>query len=610
MKMSSRVSVVMAAFTLISLGCGEPWIFNLPTYSVSCEGGQDDHNRCRDERDGPWPRAWQVILSDSTLLPASAACLDSHTDEVGENPPIDPLRLAEQACNRHNATLKKDLVECVDKGLLFKTNATISGACPAGREADVHELGENAACELENPVVKKDVGNGWFAYCEGAIGPGPAGIPNESWEPWNEKGCCEVIRIQHEGTGDVKSRGYEFSGDQRMGYRPWLASEEDWSEPFFAETEHLEIYMCNPPSLGPEEERIHFYCAETSQDIMVEGWQNGVENPDHQGFGWCNVTTGDYKRPGQDTNPIDKIFGDLTVAEEQMGKPKGVAALGPGQTPTDHHTCQQRIDAFGEHCSDAEIISTHQFAHSMGGIVSAVWGIPIDFFGGSVVGLPGTCGPGEDCSIRNNCDPVPAIVRLMHPYAIYHWGMMSHSDEQGARRRNYRFCNDFDILDNCVKPGGYEGVPQGPDRCGTNDGPPCVYQPWCDWKPYQEPIDLDSGREDYLPSQCEGDVLDLVAQVKTCLDAEGVQIGLECVRAAYDLYQLTSGIGQALEDHAFDDQNDWGGYRVHTLTNWDVPRREKVHGSIVVSASGPGGTGECDGPTREGPLGLECLDIP
>ena len=41
-------------------------------------------------------------------------------------------------------------------------------------------------------------------------------------------------------------------------------------EPFFAETKWHEIYMCNPPETKQEESYTHYYCAETSQDIMVE----------------------------------------------------------------------------------------------------------------------------------------------------------------------------------------------------------------------------------------------------------------------------------------------------------------------------------------------------
>ena len=600
MTQTLRVLLTLAFLLFTASACSmESGILNAPEYDKNCTGdGDSDFNDCRDERDGPFESVWKVIITNSTLKP-SLACVDGQAGPNGEQEPVNLLAAARQACNRHNVTLKKDLVECVDKGLLFKTNESVDEACPRGIDTEVHEIADDAWCELDNPTSIEDGGNGFFASCDTAVGPGPSGVPGEDWKPWNEPGCCMITPpIKH------AERGYEIRGEQNMQYRHWFYADEDWPETFFQETESLNIWMCNPPSLEEGEKRTHFYCAETSQDIIVEGWQTPVENTDRQGAGWCNVTTGDYKGSGQNVADIDQIFGDLTVAFEQMGKPKGVAALMPGETPTDAHTCQLRREAFDEHCSDEEIVSTHQFAYSMGGIVSAVWGIPIDFFGGSVVGQPGTCAPDTVCSMNNNCDPVPAVIRYMHKYAIYHWGIMSQSDSTGVRRRNYRRCNGEDILDNCVEPGGYKGIPQGPDGCGLPGGPPCVYEPWCDWNPYQPPATRHSGREDYMPSRCEAGLPGMIEAVKACLEGEGTAA---CLKAIAQLPEVKELLG---EDHSFDDENDWGGYRVHTRPNWDVPRKAELYGSIAHPESDPGGPGECEGPTRQGPLGLECIDIP
>ncbi|MDG2051788.1 MAG: hypothetical protein P8M78_16670 [Myxococcota bacterium] len=606
------VLLTVTGLLFTTSGCSmESDILNAPEYDQTCTGtgvwwaAMDDLNDCRDERDGPFEKVWKVIFTNSTLGPAALACVDGQTGPDGEQLPVDFLALARQACNRHNVTLKKDLVECVDKGLLFKTNESVTEACPRGIETELHEIADDALCELNNPTSIEDAGNGFFASCDTAVGPGPSGVPGEDWKPWNEAGCCKIKAPGSNTTIKHHKRGYEIRGEQDMDYRPfWPVKEADWSETFFQETESLDIWMCNPPSLEEGETRTHFYCAETSQDIMVEGWSTPAENPDRQGAGWCNVTTGDYKGAGQEVALIDQIFGDLTVAGEQMGKPKGVAPLLPGETSTDIHTCQLRLDAFTEHCSDSEIVSTHQFAYSMGAIVSGVWGIPIDFYGGSVVGQPATCAPDKACSIRNNCDPVPAIVRHLHQYAIYQWGLMSHAGPDGARRRNYRRCNGVDIVDNCVEPGGYKGVPQGPDKCGTAGGPPCVYQPWCSWNPYQDPARLHSGRENYHLNNCETGAYELISSVKACLSGDDM---LDCLQLVAKLPEIKEALGP---DHGFDDENDWGGYRVHTRPNWDVPRKPEFYGSIAHPESDPGGTGECDGPTRQGPLGLECVDIP
>ena len=596
--------------------CEQAWAYNL--------------DPCRQERDSPsgkpphgtpYEKVWSVHRSFSGP-DGRSVCANGAWDSGGDLAGQELIELAKQQCNRHNVTLKKDLVECFEKGIWIKTNEDPAEACPKGDEVDVHEIGEDALCEiLHNPIRKMDPGNGFFETCE-ATGPGPIGFGHDESEPPDPEnppsGCCRVLNIHNARHG----RGFEFAGHQKMKtkYRPDnRMAKEEWNEKYFTRTDAHEIWMCNPVSTPPNVTLTHYYCAETSQDIMVEGWQNPSENPAHRGTGWCNVTTGDYRKPTyQPEDPddprkkvldIDQIFGDLVLAIDYMGQKKGI--INPHHDPTYEKgkedakwECTLTRDQFDLHCSDAEIVSTRQFAHSMGAIAQAVWGIPFDYFGGSVTGPPDEeeGSDREGGGFRNNCDPVPEVVDIVHPLAIYFKTrekipVASTVDRQKSVRKNtYRWCNDTNVLTNCVRRNAtIVGRPLGPEGCGAN-GTQCQFAPWCgdnNWSPYNGTLQEQSGRQEYAPSLCQDIASALISRIQACLQLDGVGALVECVVLAYNVYRLAHDPPLDLDDHAFDDPNDWGGYRVLTKPNWDVPRREHDRGAVVTHV-GPSDPGVCE----------------
>ena len=562
-------------------------------------------NRCRQERDSPDEEPHEAVWSVHRGFPKpseSTTCTDGAWDPQGTRVAADPLELAKQQCNRHNVTLKKDLVECFEYGIGIKTNektaSTTSNACPEGKEVEVHEITDNAICELSNPTEMRDPGNGEFSACL-ATGPGPRVIPDDAKpSKKNGDGCCVVYTILNQ----KHDRGFELAGTQAMldpGSSFFRREPTKWSEDYFAKTAGHEIWMCNPPSTPENVAITHYYCAETSQDIMVEGWQNPVENDKHRGPGWCNVTTGDYN-DDDDIVPIDQVFADLANALQYLGGPKGIVdphtdpRYDPSDARKDPWMCRLRRDAFDTHCSNDEIVSTNQLAHSMGAIAAAAWGIPFDFFGGSVTGPPDPLVKphGRGGGMRNNCDLVPAVVNFAHRYAIFFYARQ-HFDTKSGGVGHYRWCNGTSITNNCVlRDATYKGKPLGPRGCGPN-GTDCEYAPWCDWFPYGEKVQEESGRLDFAPLKCTKAASDLIEEVGACLQDKGLGKIQSCLQAAYDAAHFYYWYPGDVDDHGFDDKKDWGGYRVLTKPNWDVPRREHDRGSVVTHV-GPSDPGVCE----------------
>lgn len=560
--------------------------------------GLDD---CREERrfGPPWGFSWMIYSPNPGRLIPAVACVDGHESPDGDpTQPPGELEWAEQVCNRTNVILKHKLKRCVEKGIAINTTPDVDDSCPDGNMVEVHEITNNAVCEFDNPKVTRDAGNGWFSTCS-ATGPGPAGVPDETWTPWNEAGCCLIgMQVEH------PERGWELDDWQLMAYDPLVGNDESWDENFLPKTDELRVYSCNPPDVEDDESFVHYYCAGTSQDIMVEGWQNPHPNYGHQGPGWCNVTTGSYN-PDLAGNVMDQVFNDLTVAVEQMGKPKGIVDPLVNQSYHEsdlRYACRARETDFHEYCGGDDLVNSLQFAHSMGAIVSGVWGYEFTYFGGAVRG------PNSFLSFRNNCDPVPPIVNRLHPLAIYHWALMSFDGV--TREGHYRWCDEEGVTTDCVKrkAAGYLGRPLGPAGCGGEK--PCEYAAWCDWNPYDpEPVQVESGREGFHPDQCDVDVGNLVDEVYACWTEDGLDKVLHCLMTAWAAVRTALNFGPGIEDHAFDDSNDWGGYRHHTEPNWDVERVHVLHGIVpVIPDVDPPNGPPCEGEVSNGSMTAICVD--
>ena len=593
----AKRAAVVAALSIAFTSHAEQQPFGKPTLDIICKRNSlNKLDTCRSVRDGKHSKVWSIHVSGRTPVPI-AIC-------DGEEFEPDPLELAKEMCNRTNTTRKKDLKECFEEGIGIKTNFDVDKACPKGDMVDVLPPEADPICDQGDPKVQKDGGNGWFGTCT-ATGPGPAGQPNENWTPWNHNGCCLVGQVKHD------KRGFELKRLQGMTWDKY--NDEDWTEDYFAETATHEVYMCNSSTTPQGQQYIHYYCAQTSQDLMVEGWQNPEENPDHQGPGWCNVTTGAYVSGG--TTAVEQIFGDLAKAIQYIGEPKGIVdpTFDPRydeNNPHERFMCKVRRDRFDTHCSDQEIVSTNQFAHSMGSIAAAVWGLPFDYFGGGATGAPAADvqNHGRPGQIRNNCDPVPQIVDYMHPYAIYFYAKQ-HMNTPTGGVGNYRWCNDRDINSDCVRrDASYVGRPAGPDGCGVN-GTTCEYAAWCRWDPYNRWRQDESGRQQFAPSECPNAAGEIIDEVRRCLEEDdGLTKILTCLDAAYDTVDLVKKFPRAVEDHAFDDYNNWGGYRVLTRWNWDVPRTNTL-GSVQVPPPPPPPGGGCDEePPPGSPVDPVCVE--
>lgn len=615
-------------------GSSEPGeIFDVPVHEPECAGPNQELDRCRKDRVGPFQKAaWTVMPSNSNLPPVPELCLDLNGEAktTGELP--DPIQMHEQMCNRQNVELKTNLKNCVEHGINVKQNLDVDKACPQGGLIAVHEFHEteNAVCELDRPKVLMDPGNGWFKTCA-ATGPGPPGEPSKDWWRWIEakQGCCLVGSKNRDWPEEAAY--YEFWNRQEMDQTGFFSAPDPWKEAFHAKVPQLDIYMCNPPDLGEDEARIHYYCAKTSQDIFLEGAKFPRENPQRIGPGMCSLISGtSVPDPGPvpDTS-IQQFIRDAWTLFDNMSQPKGVVPWAPGQTEARvENACHTMKREFNNHCSDEKMVSTHQFAYSMGSLAASVWGVPFDFFGGGLQAFE-YCKKDDkrpiNCSIRNNCDPVPEVMRILAPYALYFGSWMPRKDAYNKSKRPYLICDEEkDVNTDCVEklnargpgnsPVNYRGWPKGPIDCGLPGGPPCTQRAWCGpWNPYgPKPVDKDTGRPGYVSTQCESDIKATIGAIYECLDITGetrVEVIVDCVAAAFHTYNSGMVTGEAWDDHAFDNASKTGGYRALTRPNWDVPRTG-WWGSVAVPQDTPEEPGDCNDVLGQGPLNSECGTMP
>ena len=531
-------------------------------------------NDCREERraiggldtfwfsPGDSPIDPQLVMGCTVASP-HRACMPGEPGCSDEIYDFDELEWARHSCYVSNNKRKLDLRECVQDGITFKEN-DVDDACET-KAKNIHRRTDGSPCELLNPVDELvDIGNSEFYTCE-ATGPGPADLDAASA---NSPGCCKLgsmyLSAEHWEAKKMQTMKFPFSGFYR-----------EWPEHYLDRYSPADLFACNPPDTEHDVKLTHHSCLMTPKDIMIEGFANAQANPEHRTPGWCDVTTGS----GFEDADLPQIAKDIAKVVGWIASPKGI--LTPPD-PNNYDTtdgdygCFTQKKNFADHCSS---LGTHTrdhlgFAHSMGAIVTASFDIPLQQFGGSVVG------PGSGNSYRNNCDPVPWVARVGHKAAIAF--VATHPIAGGAPGangkipHNYKICSEMAAAGkqphNCINVNGtYIGRPEGPSDCYVN-GETCKWAPWCGANPYVIPQQEYTGRDDYTPMECSNEPNeDLADKIKECFDFTGIPPVdvLSCVTSVFEAATLASDM---IKDHLFDGSGEGDGYRPITGANWGEPR--------------------------------------
>ncbi len=489
----------------------------------------------------------------------------------------DKIAWARQQCRVSNAARKTDLWTCVDEGITFKTN-DVTNACPKNA-VNIHRRTDSSPCELLNGNELVDIGNSEFYTCE-AIGPGPANIAAFNAYPGVPPGCCQL------GAPNLVQEHWELKKDQqmKMNFGKRLRFYRTWPENYLEERSPAFLTACNHPDTPADVTVAHHSCLMTPKDIMIEGFSNPTANTNHQGPGWCDVTTGSAFAG----NTLPQIVKDLAIVAGHIAGPKGILTpLDPENYNTFNgdFACFTHGRNYAENCSNlGDTVTDHLgFAHSMGGIVTASWNIPFQQFGGSVVG------PAQIGSFRNNCDPIPWVVQIGHRAALAFYATQPVAGgapgPDGRIPHTYKICAELVEAGvtptNCMNlDGTYAGRPEGPSNCHRADVP-CKWVPWCGANPYQTPPRDYSGRKDFQPMECEGSVTEgLTQQAKECFDLGGGIASdiLDCVKA---VFAGATFAAKHLQDHLFDGSGNGDGYRPITGANWGEPRRRVYDRHLV-----------------------------
>ncbi|MEM9598874.1 MAG: hypothetical protein AAGD06_31695, partial [Acidobacteriota bacterium] len=421
-----------------------------------------------------------------------------------------------------------------------------------------------------------------------ATGPGPVNMGAVPNPPTIPAGCCVL------GAPYLTEDHWEYQKTQQMKMDIDGRFHREWPEHYLEAWSPARVIACNHPNTPADLKVAHHACLMTPKDIMIEGFSNPTANPDHQGPGWCNATTGS----GFDTNSVPQIAKDLARVVGHIASPKGIltpANPASYDTTNGDYACFTHRKNYVDHCSGlGDGVADHLgFAHSMGAIVTSSWNIPFQQFGGSVMG-PARAGLEDwEFNHRNNCDPIPWVTRVGHRVALAF--MATHPAPGGAPGaggripHTYKICSEMEAAgkqpSNCIRlDGSYVGTPQGPSDCYKN-GVPCTWAPWCGANPYQPLSRSFTGRKDFQPMDCDGTVTrGLTKKVEACfkLDEGVVRDVLDCVKAALGAARFTVA---HMDDHLFDGSGNGDGYRPLTGANWGEPRR-RSYGQLPVCPDG------------------------